>query len=53
MKVVLNRDVGGLGLSNTAFERLIQLGFSHIHEKDEAKEDFNLKDPKIIIFDET
>ncbi|KKM74320.1 hypothetical protein LCGC14_1401510 [marine sediment metagenome] len=53
MKVVLNRDVGGFGFSNTAFEMLIQLGFSHIHEKDEAKEDFNLRDLKIIIFEET
>ncbi len=53
MKVVLNRDVGGFGLSNKAFERLIGLGFPYIHEKDEVKEDFGKKDLKIIIFEET
>ena len=53
MKVVLNRDFGGFGLSNKAFKRLIDLGFPYIHEKDREKEDFSEENLKIIVFDET
>ncbi len=52
MKVVLNRDYGGFGLSNKAFERLIELGFPFVHEKDSDKEDYGKTDLKIIVFDE-
>jgi len=53
MKVVLNSDFGGFSLSNKAFERLIELGFPYILEKDRIKEDFSEENLKIIIFDKT
>ena len=52
MKVVLNRDYGGFGLSNKAFKRIIDLGFPYIHQSKTQNEDFSKKDLKIIVSDE-
>lgn len=50
MKVVLNSDYGGFDLSNKAFERLLELGFPFIQQKDSKKEDYGDSTVKIIKF---
>ena len=49
MKIVVNRCYGGFGLSEKAFERLIELGFPHISEEQEKNEDFDSEELKIVV----
>jgi len=51
MKIVVNRCYGGFGLSNKAFEKLIELGFPYIREKDAPNEDYDSEELRIVIFD--